>query len=153
MTLTFTICTDTDVETIHTLVQDTIKAVYPKYYPAEVVDFFSVHHSRENILHDIHENKVWVLCDDEICLGTGTVDGCHITRIFVHPKYQGCGYGKYIMNQLENIVSLEHSHVEIDSSLPAALFYEKLGYHTTTHGIIPVDNEKYLVYEIMKKNL
>ena len=40
-------------ESIYKLVQDTIKIVYPKYYPKEVVDFFCEHHSLENILRDI----------------------------------------------------------------------------------------------------
>ena len=38
---------------IYGLVQATIKAVYPRYYPREVVDFFCRHHNLEHILADI----------------------------------------------------------------------------------------------------
>ncbi len=34
---------------IYEIVQNTVKAIYPKYYPKEVVDFFCELHSRENI--------------------------------------------------------------------------------------------------------
>ncbi len=33
--------TEQDLEQITALVQETIKTIYPKYYPKEVVDFFS----------------------------------------------------------------------------------------------------------------
>ena len=53
--------TDKDLEQIVTLVQDTIKTIYPKYYPKEVVAFFCELHCRENILKDIHAGSVGVL--------------------------------------------------------------------------------------------
>ena len=42
-----------DIETVFNIVQNSIKTTYPKYYPKEVVEFFSNLHSRENILKDI----------------------------------------------------------------------------------------------------
>ena len=41
------------IESVCNLVQNTIKTVYPKYYPLEVVDFFCELHSKENITNDI----------------------------------------------------------------------------------------------------
>lgn len=37
-------------EVIHNILHTTIRVVYPKYYPAEVVDFFCQHHSMEHVL-------------------------------------------------------------------------------------------------------
>ena len=37
------------------MVQHTIKTVYPKYYPVEVVNFFCEHHSKEAIEKDIEK--------------------------------------------------------------------------------------------------
>lgn len=36
-----------DLEIVHEVVQRTIKTIYPKYYPSEVVDFFCELHCRQ----------------------------------------------------------------------------------------------------------
>ncbi len=40
-------------DAIHNILHTTIRTVYPKYYPQEVVDFFCRHHSREHVLEGI----------------------------------------------------------------------------------------------------
>ena len=42
-----------DLHTVYNVVQHTIKTIYPKYYPMEVVDFFCEHHSEDAIAKDI----------------------------------------------------------------------------------------------------
>lgn len=54
-----------DFETVRQITQETIRAVYPAYYPAGAVDFFCRHHSDESISADIASGKVYLLCDDE----------------------------------------------------------------------------------------
>lgn len=61
-------------EDIFRLVQETIKAVYPKYYPREVVDFFCELHSMENIERDIYVGHVGILVNDEEIVGTGSLN-------------------------------------------------------------------------------
>lgn len=43
-----------ELQAVYDVVQQTIKTIYPKYYPMEVVDFFCQHHSRDAILSLIH---------------------------------------------------------------------------------------------------
>jgi hypothetical protein len=38
-----------DIQAVYNVVQHTIKTIYPKYYPMEVVDFFSEHHSEAEL--------------------------------------------------------------------------------------------------------
>ncbi len=45
-------------EVISDIVHSTIESVSPYYYLPEVVNFFLQHHSVENIMKDIQENKV-----------------------------------------------------------------------------------------------
>ena len=52
--------TETDLEYIVMLVQETIKTIYPKYYPKEVVEFFCELHCQENIVKDIEAGVVGV---------------------------------------------------------------------------------------------
>lgn len=140
-------------ESIYEMVQTTIKTVYPKYYPKEVVDFFCEHHSLEKILNDIENGVVGVLVDDERMVGTGCYQNNHITRVYVLPEFQGRGYGSFIMEQLEDIIAVEYDKVFLDASLPACRLYEKRGYQTLRHDRWNVENGVVLVYEIMEKKL
>lgn len=140
-------------ESIYEMVQTTIKTVYPKYYPKEVVDFFCEHHSLENILKDIENGVVGVLVDDDRMVGTGCYQNNHITRVYVLPEFQGRGFGSFIMEQLEDIIAVEYDKVFLDASLPACHLYEKRGYQTIRHDRWNVENGVVLVYEIMEKDL
>lgn len=140
-------------ESIYEMVQTTIKTVYPKYYPKEVVDFFCEHHSLENILRDIENGVVGVLIDNDRMVGTGCYQDNHITRVYVLPEFQGRGYGSFIMEQLEDIIAVEYDTVFLDASLPACHLYEKRGYQTIRHDRWNVENGVVLVYEIMEKEL
>lgn len=142
-----------NLDQVYELVQDTIKTVYPKYYPKEVVDFFCEHHSKENILRDIENGVVGVLIDNDRMVGTGCYQDNHITRVYVLPEFQGRGYGTFIMEQLEDIIAGEYDIVCLDASLPASHLYEKRGYQTIRHDRWNVENGVVLVYEIMEKGL
>lgn len=80
-----------DLQTIYDVVQHTIKTIYPKYYPIEVVDFFCEHHSKNAIEKDIENSYVSVLKIDGNIVATGCFVDNHITRVYVLPKYQKRG--------------------------------------------------------------
>lgn len=69
--------TEKDIEQIVDLVQNTIKTIYPKYYPKEVVDFFCELHSRENILKDVFYPLCVDLRNDDLRLPCGKRFGCN----------------------------------------------------------------------------
>lgn len=142
-----------DLDTIYNLVQNTIKTIYPKYYPIEVVDFFCEHHNYENIRKDIENGVVGILMIDNNIVGTGSYNENHITRVYVNPEYQGKGYGSYIMQCLDEIISTTYDSVYLDASLPASHLYERRGYKTIEHNKWNVENGRVLVYEIMEKRL
>lgn len=142
---------ESNAEKITMLVQETIQAIYPKYYPNEVVDFFLELHSYENILKDIKEGNVSILVKDNIIVGTGCYKDNHITRVYVKPDFQKQGYGSYIMQCLENKIALHYDTVYLDASLPACCLYEKRGYKTIKRERYEVKNDVILVYEVMEK--
>lgn len=142
-----------DCRRIYILVQETIRTVYPKYYPAEVVNFFSDLHSLNNIGQDIENQAVSIFYDDDMLIGTGTCKEDHITRVFVLPKFQGQGYGSLIMRYLEEKASQKYNKVCLDASLPACQFYERRGYVTVRHETWNCENDVILVYGIMEKKL
>lgn len=141
-----------DASQITGLVQETIKTVYPKYYPQEVVEFFCELHSREAVDKDISDGNTWMFFEGRHPMGTGSLRGDHITRVYVHPDFQGKGYGSLIVKKLEEEIFSKHDRVFLDASLPACCLYEALGYKTLRHDKRLVENGVVLVYEIMEKD-
>ncbi len=146
--------TTDNIDCIFEIVQNTVIAIYPKYYPGEVVDFFCALHNRENIARDVENGNVGILLsDDKKIIGTGSHEGNHITRVYVLPEFQGMGYGSYIMQSLEEEIGANYHTVQLDASLPASMLYEHRGYRTIKHEKWAVENDVILVYEIMEKCL
>ncbi len=142
-----------NLEQVYELVQETIKTIYPKYYLPEIVEMFCEYHSYDNVLKDIKARNTYILLKGETLIGTGTTQENHITRVYVLPRFQGKGYGTYIMKQLEEQIRKNYDIVDIDASLPACRLYQRLGYATVDHGIWECKNGVIQVYEIMKKEL
>ena len=141
------------VDIINDVLHTTIRTVYPKYYPQEVVDFFCQLHNREHILERIASGNMGVLVDKDTIIGTGCYDSNHITGVYVLPNYQKQGCGSRIMDCLEAEISKEYDTVILDASLSAVCLYEHRGYKTIGHGIYELENGVKLVYEIMEKKL
>lgn len=142
-----------DSKSIYGIVQDTVRKVYPKYYLPEIVDMFCEFHSEKNILQDIGNGKTYVLLENNKIIGTGSINGNHITRVYVLPDFQGKGFGTFIMDQLEDEIGKRYDTAETDASLPACRLYYDRGYRTTDHGIWECAGGVIQVYEIMEKKL
>lgn len=145
--------TEEKTKTVVSLVQETIKSIYPKFYKKEVVDFFLSLHCEENINKDIKDGNVWVLYENGVPVGTGSYKDNHITRVYVLPSYQGKGYGSFIMTELEKMAALKYNKLYLDASLPASKLYKDRGYKTIEHADWTVENGVVLVYEIMEKEV
>ncbi len=151
--MTYELATKEELQSIYGLVQHTIKTIYPKYYPAEVVDFFCEHHNINAIEQDIDKGYVSVLKVDDKIVATGSFVDNHITRVYVLPQHEKKGYGTFIVKQIEAKIAEKYDKAYLDASLPAATLYEKLGYRTIKHEKYPVENGVVLAYEIMEKEL
>ena len=151
--MTYELATIDELQAVYDIVQHTIKTVYPKFYPVEVVDFFSNLHSMDAIRNDIENGYLSVLKIDGKIVATGCFVDNHITRVYVLPEHQKKGYGTYIVKNIEANITLDYDKAYLDASLPAARLYEKLGFKTTKHEQYPVENGVVLAYEIMEKEL
>ena len=151
--MTYELAIIEELQAVYDIVQHTIKTVYPKFYPTEVVDFFCNHHSIDAIRNDIENGYVSVLKVDDEIVGTGCFIDDHITRVYVLPEHQKKGYGTFIIKSIEASILSKYDKAYLDASLPAARLYEKLGFKTIKHEQYPVENEVILAYEIMEKEL
>ncbi|MDE5779114.1 MAG: GNAT family N-acetyltransferase [Lachnospiraceae bacterium] len=141
----------TDLESVLQITSDTISEIYSHYYAEGVVDFFLEHHSRGNVLSDIENGIVWLLEEDGCMVGTVTIKGNAVNRLFVLPEYQSRGYGSELMNFAEAKIAEKFSCVHIDSSSAAKEMYLKRGYKEKRTCRIPADNGDILIYDEMEK--
>ncbi len=147
------IANEFDFEYVKRITQTTIKAVYSKYYPSGAVQFFCDHHSDEKILEDIKANRVYLIENEENEVGTVTICGNEINRLFVLTKYQHMGYGRALMDFAEKMISKETDTVVLDASLPAKKIYLLRGYKETAYNIIKTDNGDYLCFDVMERHI
>ena len=99
--------------------------------------FFLAHHKTENIKKDIDSESVYLLVDGEKGMGTVTLRGNEICRLFVLPECEHQGLGRRLLDFAEERIGEKYSEILIDSSLPAKQIYIKRGYIATeTHTIV-----------------
>lgn len=153
MNMIYELATTQDLQAVYDVVQYTIRTIYPKYYPVEVVNFFCQLHSKEAILKDIKNSNVSVLRIDGKIVATGCFVDNHITRVYVLPKQQKQGYGTFIVRNIKDQICKRYDRVYLDASLPAVALYEKLGFSTIKHEKYPLENGVILVYEVMEKGV
>ena len=142
-----------DFDDVRWITETTITAVYPHYYPAGAVEFFCRHHSDDKIKADIDAGCVYLLEDDGKVVGTVTVSGNHINRLFVLPECQHKGYGRYMMDFAEEKIAKDHKTIELDASFPAKRIYLKRGYKETEYHSIETGNGDKLCYDVMVKEV
>ncbi len=143
-----------DIEDVSRLVNATIEASYAPVYPREAIDFFLACHTPEQVLEDADRGCTFVLAPGGRIVGTGTLLGSTIKRVFVHPSHQRRGYGALLMHALEReALDRGIGRVDLSASLPSKRFYDLLGYTTECEAYIPVLNKKRLDYYAMAKTL
>ncbi|MBP5380086.1 MAG: GNAT family N-acetyltransferase [Ruminococcus sp.] len=145
---------EADFDTVKAITQQTIKTVYPHYYPKGAVDFFLAHHSDENIMRDIRNGDVFLLYTDENeAAGTVTTEKNEINRLFVLPEFQGYGFGGALLRFAEERIAVNYDMAELSVSLPAKAIYLKKGYIFKEYCTIKTDNGDYLCFDNMEKSM
>lgn len=143
-----------DLNSLRELIHATIDCCYSGVYPAKAVEFFKEYHSEQHILEDAEKGYTILLEIDGTIIGTGTLLGANIRRVFVHPSWQHKGFGKLIMRILEERAAEEGiSVLDLSSSLVSKQFYDSQGYVTEKKDSFPVGNGQKLVYYAMVKKL
>jgi GNAT superfamily N-acetyltransferase len=143
-----------DLAAVKDLVDKTIDICYSNIYCVEAVKFFKDWHHHDKILKNAKEGYTIILERDGRMVGTGTVVGNEIARVFIEPEFQKCGFGKLIMQKLEEkALSQGINIVKLDASLPSKKFYDLLGYVTLEETFLEVENRKKLHYYKMEKSL
>ena len=141
-----------DLQVVKYITIKTINQIYPHYYPKGAVEFFVEHHNDTNIINDIEAGKVFLCVNEEgQPVGTVSIKGNDICRLFVLPEYQGQGYGRMLLDFAENEIIKKYEEIMIDASLPAKRIYLKRGYREKESHIINANYGDFLCYDVMVK--
>ncbi len=142
----------TDLFAVKALIHRTIALCYAGYYCPEAIRFFVNYHDEQAILRDARDGCIIVFEKAGRVVGTGTLTGDEIKRVFVDPACQQEGVGRLIMEQLENLAAAAGvANVKLDASLPSRSFYEHLGYAVVEQASLPVENGRWLDFFRMQK--
>ena len=144
----------TDLLPLKSLIHRTITACYPGHYGPEAVRFFVGYHNERAILGDAEQGRTVIVDKAGRVLGTGTLVGDEIKRVFVDPAFQKQGFGRLVMQQLEETAARQRVNlVKLDASLPSKPFYDGLGYVTIAAAFLHVENGQRLDFFKMQKTL
>ena len=143
-----------DLPSVRRLILSTIDASYGGVYPDEAIEFFKDYHSEQRILDDATAGYTVVVEYGTVIVGTGTLSGTNIRRVFVDSLHQHRGTGKLIVRELTEKASIENSPaLDLEASLVSVRFWESLGFVVRREDHIPVKNGQKLRYFKMVKTL
>ena len=143
-----------DLESVYELVQNTMDISYRADYSEEALRLFKIFHSRRIILENAANYHVLVALIAGEVVGTGTLQGAHIRRVFVSPQHQGRGIGKLIAAELEKkALARDISKLDLAAAVGSRTFWESQGYSVDEERFAPSDRERIIRYYTMSKNL
>ncbi|MDW5562231.1 MAG: GNAT family N-acetyltransferase [Methanomassiliicoccus sp.] len=118
-----------DVPEVQALVERTIRTSYHGVYSPRAIEFFIRYHGEGEIIGDLREGISLVAVQKNIIIGTATLRGDLITRVFVEPDEQGRGIGGRLMEALlEGARKNGLKAVRLDASVVSREVYEHMGF-------------------------
>lgn len=138
-----------DCDSVSSIIGKTISDIYPRYYPLGVVNFFLAYHSKDKVRNAILNKELYLIREGDIIVGTGSIKNNEPGRLFILPEYQRQGYGRYLMDFLEQVILEKNNLITLDASLPAMHFYIQRGYKPISFESKTTDSGDVLCYSVM----
>ena len=141
-----------DLDSLHQLVLNTIDISYRADYTPEVVEFFKSIHPPETILSDAENGYTVVAAENGNIVGTGTLLGTNVRRVFIDTARQKEGIGSLIYNELEKRACEKGLDIlDLSSALGARSFWERHGYSVREEHFTPTGDGRIIHYYTMTK--
>lgn len=134
-----------DLVSVRRLIHQTIDICYSGVYPPRAVQSFREFHSEETIMERYRKGEILIVEQHGDVIATGAIVGSDIFGVFVHPEFQHRGYGRALMQELENRAKTRGcTELELSVSLPSRGFYERLGYSISEECSMDVGEGQHL---------
>ena len=147
-----------DAAEVSELIHTTMRISNSKDYSKEYINEISIF-TPEYLIQRAEWTHLYVVCVDGKIIGCGAIgpywdktdESCLFT-IFVLPEYQGKGYGRLIIETLEqDEFFLRTKRIEVPASITGCEFYRHLGYDFKD-GITELDEERHYKLEKFRDN-
>jgi GNAT superfamily N-acetyltransferase len=123
------LATDKDLPLVHALILRTLDDCYTKYYTQPAIEYFKEYHSREQIIKRHQSGTTFVIENEKAIIGTGNIEGMYVSAVFIERSHQVKGYGRLIMESIENYALKNKIHMlKLDSTPGSLAFYLHLNY-------------------------
>lgn len=128
---------DNEFEEVSKLIEKTTRTCFADYYPQSEIDAVCESLDAEGVKKRASWTHFYVIKEEnEKIVACGAIGPywdseteSSLFTIFVDPDYQGKGYGRKIIETLENDeYFLRAKRIEIPASIYAIPFYKKMGY-------------------------
>ena len=135
---------DDEIEEVSKVVEKTVRTSFRFYYPQPMIEKIVQSLSPEVIRRRAGWTHFYVIKEENKIIGCGAIgpywdsltESCLFT-IFVDPDYQGKGYGKKIIETLENDEYFKRAkRIEIPAGLMAIPFYKRMGYEYKNNEMV-----------------
>ena len=127
---------DKDFEKLHNMIAKTCRESFKVYYPQPFIEKTIESLSVEKLKQRASWTHFYVIEKDDKIIGCGAIGSywgseteSSLFTIFVDPDLQGQGYGRKIIETLENDEYFKRAtRIEIPAGIVAIPFYKKMGY-------------------------
>lgn len=114
------------------LMRETVIKSNSKDYSKKAIQCLYDAYSCEKLLKDSKKMNIFVAFEKSKLLGTISLVGDRISRMFVLPEFQGKKIGSKLIRHVERFAKREGKIIlRVRSSLTAYGFYQKMGYQKT----------------------
>ena len=143
-----------DVNTIHSLIIETITVCYSSFPPKYRQHWIEDHYSTERIMADASEGYTLVIEHHGYIIGIGNLLQDEIQSVFIHPDYQQQELGTQLMMRLEEHAKQQSiREIELFALTPSRPFFKQLGYHTHSEHQFKDPHLSHFKYYIMRKRI
>jgi GNAT superfamily N-acetyltransferase len=118
-----------DATGISRVIISALRETNAKDYSAEVIAGLEKNFTPTTVSDLLARRLVFVAVNDDVVLGTASLDGRVVRTVFIDPAWQGRGIGRALMAEVER-AAIERgvAMLAVPSSVTAEPFYAKLGF-------------------------
>lgn len=121
-----------DAAELSSLMRETVIKSNSQDYSKKAVQCLVDEYTAERLIKDSKKMNIFVACEKSKLVGTISLVGDRISRMFVLPEVQGQKIGSKLIRHIEAFAKQEgKTALRVRSSLTAYGFYQKLGYQKT----------------------
>jgi GNAT superfamily N-acetyltransferase len=118
-----------DAESISRVIITTLRETNARDYPETVIARVEQSFSPAAVSDLLQRRLVFVAINNDVVVGTASLDGKVVRTVFIDPRCQGRGIGRALMAEVERAaVERGVAVLAVPSSVTAEPFYAKLGF-------------------------